>query len=89
MVRFRQKLDRNNKVYIPKPLRELGLVDVIEIKPNTHAAVMYPAGLTPLRVIQSLKVIIQHLQLEAEDLSSGEEADGCISFPVGAKEVKV
>ena len=69
MVRFRQKLDRNNKLYIPKPLRELGLVGVIEIKPNTRIAVMYPEGSDPLRIIQSLKVIIQHLQLEAEELS--------------------
>jgi len=65
LVRFRQKLDRNMKVYIPKPLREVGFKDVIEIRPNTHAAAIYPEGTDISKVIQSLELIIQDLKLQA------------------------
>jgi len=66
MVRFRQKLDKNKKIYIPKPLRESGFKDTIEIRPNTHAAVMYPQGASINNVIKSLEIIIRDLQLQLE-----------------------
>jgi len=64
MVRFRQRLDRNKKIYIPKPLREVGFRDILEIRPNTHAAAIYPAGADLEKVVQSLEIIIQDLKLQ-------------------------
>jgi len=72
MVRFKQRLDRNKKIYIPKPLRAMGFDDVIEISPNTRAAAMYPEGADLIEVIRSLEWIIQGLKLthtSANDVS--------------------
>ena len=66
MVKFRQKLDKNKKIYIPKPLREIGFNDIIEIEPNTHAAVMYPRGVPLDRVIASLEIILRDLKLRLD-----------------------
>ena len=67
MVRFRQKLDRNMKIYIPKSLREIGFKDVLEIRPDTHAAATYPEGTDVSKIIRSLELIIQDLKLEISD----------------------
>jgi len=72
MVKFKQRLDRNKKIYIPKPLRIMGFDDVIEISPNTRAAAMYPEGSDPIEVIRSLEWIIQGLKFahtSANDVS--------------------
>lgn len=62
MVKFVQRLDRNNKIYIVKPLRQAGLVNTIEIMPNEKAAVIYRAGTKIEDVLASLQVIIADLQ---------------------------
>jgi len=58
MVKFTQKLDRNNKIYITKPLRQTGLFNKVEIVPNSKVAVLYQAGLKTSDVLSSLKIIM-------------------------------
>lgn len=66
MVKFVQKLDRNNKVYLVKPLRQAGLVNKIEIVPNAKAAIIYAAG-TPLRdILESMQIIMADLRHRAK-----------------------
>jgi hypothetical protein len=62
MVKFMQKLDRNNKIYIAKPLREAGLINTIEILPNSQAAVIYRAGTKIDDILGSLKIIMADLK---------------------------
>ena len=66
MVKFTQRLDRNNKIYVVKPLRQAGFVNTIEIVPNTKAAVIYEAGTRIVDVLSSLKIIIADLQQQAK-----------------------
>ena len=67
MVRFRQKLDTSWKIYIPRVLRQAGFDKEIEIAPNTRAFVAFPTG-TPLeKVLASLRIIVQDLELAAQD----------------------
>jgi len=62
MVKFTQRLDRNNKIYIVKPLRESGLTNTSEILPNSQAAVIYKAG-TPIKdIIASLETVMVDLR---------------------------
>jgi hypothetical protein len=62
MVRFIQKLDRNNKVYIAKSLRQAGLFGTIEIVHNANAAVFFPAETTLEDVLASLDIIRQDIE---------------------------
>ena len=66
MVKFTQKLDRNNKIYITKPLRQTGFVGTIEIIPNAKAAVMYQTGTRIDDVLSSLKIITADLKQQAK-----------------------
>ena len=66
MVKFVQKLDRNNKVYIVKPLRQAGLINTIEILPNSKAAVIYQVGTKIEDILASLKIIIADLKHRAK-----------------------
>jgi hypothetical protein len=66
MVKFTQKLDRNNKIYITKPLRQTGFIGTIDIVPNSKAAVMYQTGTRIKDVLSSLKIIIADLQQQAK-----------------------
>ncbi|MGQ9507545.1 MAG: hypothetical protein ACUVTB_06815 [Candidatus Bathycorpusculaceae bacterium] len=62
MVKFTLKMDRNNKVYIPKPIREAGFIETLEIIPNAFAAVVYPSGADLERVKKSLEVILKDVE---------------------------
>lgn len=62
MVKFVQKLDRNNKIYIVKPLRQAGLTNTVEILPNSQAAVIYRAGTKIEDILASLKTITSDLE---------------------------
>lgn len=62
MVKFVQKLDQNNKVYIAKPLRSAGIVGSIEIVPNAKAAVIYQAGTKISDILASLEIIMADLR---------------------------
>jgi len=55
-------MDPQGKIYIVKPLRELGLTGVIEIVPNSKAAVIYRAGTNLKEVLASLRVIAANLE---------------------------
>ena len=73
MVKFVQKLDRNNRVYIAKPLRQAGLINTIEILPNAKAAVIYQAGTKVNDILDSLEIITADLKHRAK--TSEREAD--------------
>lgn len=62
MVKFKQKLDRNNRIYIVKPLRESGLTNTVEILPNSQAAVIYKAGTPTKDLVASLETIMVDLR---------------------------
>jgi len=62
MVKFKTKMDQVGKIYIAKPLRESGLTGVIEIAPNTDAAVIYKAGVPLKDVLASIKIIAADLE---------------------------
>ncbi len=77
MVLFRQKMDPQGKIYIVKPLRESGLTGVIEIVPNSKAAVIFRAGTNLKDVLASLKVIQANLgnRLKAETNKESEAVE--------------
>ena len=62
MVKFLQKLDQNNRIYIAKPLREAGLTNSIEILPNSKAAIIYRAGTRIDDILGSLEIIMADLK---------------------------
>jgi hypothetical protein len=62
MVKFIQKLDRNNKIYITKPLREAGLINTVEILPNSQAAIIYRVGTKIDDILMSLEIIMADLK---------------------------
>jgi hypothetical protein len=66
MVKFIQKLDRNNKVYIAKPLRSAGIVGTVEIVPNAKAAVIYQTGTKISDILASLEIIMADLRYRAK-----------------------
>lgn len=72
MVKFVQKLDRNNKIYIAKPLRQAGLVNTIEILPDAKAAVIYRVGTKTEDIIASLRVIMADLKHRAKAEAKNE-----------------
>lgn len=62
MVRFRTQIDRNGRIYLAKPLRDAGITNIVEIQPNTSAAVIYRKG-TPLEdILASVRIIIADLE---------------------------
>jgi hypothetical protein len=71
MVKFQTKMDSLGKIYIAKPLRRSGLVNTIEIVPNSKCAVIYQAGTKTKDVIAGLEVIVADLRncvrMEAEE----------------------
>jgi hypothetical protein len=75
MVKFVQKLDRNNRVYIAKPLRQAGLVNTIEILPNEKAAVIYQAGTKITDILDSLKIITADLKHRAKTAETEAEEE--------------
>lgn len=66
MVKFTQKLDRNNKIYIVKPLRQAGLVNTVEILSNSQCAIIYRSGTKISDILASLEVIIMDLKHQAK-----------------------
>ena len=66
MVTFKTKMDNIGKIYIAKPLRQAGLVNTIEIIPNSKAAVIYQAGTEVDDIIASLQIILADLRHRAK-----------------------
>ena len=66
MVTFKTKMDNIGKIYIAKPLRQAGLVNTIEILPNSKAAVIYQADTKIEDIIASLKIIMADLRHRAK-----------------------
>jgi hypothetical protein len=55
-------MDVIGKIYICKPLRQSGLVNTIEIVPNSKAAVIFQAGTKLEDVLTSMHIIAQELE---------------------------
>jgi len=66
MVTFKTKMDNIGKIYIAKPLRQAGLVNTIEILPNSKAAVIYQAGTKINDILDSLEIIMADLRHQAK-----------------------
>ena len=62
VVIFKTKMDSIGKIYIAKPLRNAGLINTIEIFPNTKAAVIYQTGTKIEDILLSLESIIADLK---------------------------
>jgi len=66
MVKFKTTVDKNGRIYLAKPLRQTGLVNSVEILPNSSAAVIYRAGTSIDDILMSLKIIMADLRLRAK-----------------------
>jgi hypothetical protein len=62
MVTFKTKMDPSCKIYIAKPLRQSGLVNTIEIVPNSKAAVIFQAGTRLEDVLLAIRIIAQEIE---------------------------
>lgn len=70
MVEFKQKLDRNNKIYIPKLLREAGFKGTIRIRPDDNVAIIYPESAD----LSSVKISVELLLREIDHFLKGKPA---------------
>jgi bifunctional DNA-binding transcriptional regulator/antitoxin component of YhaV-PrlF toxin-antitoxin module len=61
MVKSKVKANPTGQYYLPKEVRE-ELGDKLELICNTKAAVIFPEGIPPETVLQSLEVIQKDLQ---------------------------
>jgi hypothetical protein len=61
MVEFREKLDRNNKIYLPKVLREAGFKGAIRIRPTENVAIIYPEGVDLSSVKSSIELLLSEI----------------------------
>jgi hypothetical protein len=64
-MKFRQKLDSNGKIYLPKLLRQQGFDGEIEIVPNTRCFLAYPPDVPVSQLLASLKIIQADLEQSA------------------------
>jgi len=63
MIKFRKKVDKANKIYIPKVMQET-FQGTLTLHPNSVVAALYPDDANLSRVIESLKLIIRDLELQ-------------------------
>ena len=68
MVVFNQNLDRNNKIYIRKFMRELGFDKAVAIRLDGSAAVMHPLEADLREVRDSVQVILLDIEKQLERL---------------------
>jgi len=68
MVVFNQNLDRNNKIYIRKFMRELGFDKTVAIRLDSSAAVMHPLEADLREVRDSVQVILLDIEKQLERL---------------------
>ena len=66
MVVFNQNLDRNNKIYIRKFMREMGFNKTVAIRLDSRAAVMHPQQADLRAVKDSVEVILLDLEKQLE-----------------------
>jgi hypothetical protein len=57
MVKFETPMDKVGKIYLPKPIRDAGITNVIEIRPNASAALIYKKGTALKDLLASLRII--------------------------------
>lgn len=84
MVEFESKVDSNQKIYIPNPLKALFYPAVV-IKPDKFAGVVYRKG-TPLKHVRaSLEVIIQDIdnEIKIKEETKREEEEMADAFYSG------
>ena len=68
MVVFNQNLDRNNKIYIRKFMREMGFDKAVAIRLDSSAAVMHPLEADLREVRDSVQVILLDIEKQLERL---------------------
>ena len=66
MVVFNQNLDRNNKIYIRKLMREMGFDKTVAIRLDSYAAVMHPQQADLKEVRDSVEVILLDIEKQLE-----------------------
>jgi hypothetical protein len=66
MVVFNQNLDRNNKIYIRKFMREMGFDKTVAIRLDSSAAVMHPLEADLREVRDSVQVILLDIEKQLE-----------------------
>jgi hypothetical protein len=73
LITFKQNLDKNNKIYIRRGLREVGLDNTITILWCNNTALLHPHDARLWEVKASLDMILRDMEqrLQAEE----EEAD--------------
>jgi len=64
-MKFKQKLDSNGKIYLPKLLRQQGFNKEIEIAPNSCCFLAYPPGTSLDRLLASIAIIRADLEESA------------------------
>lgn len=70
MVVFNQNLDRNNKIYIRRLMRDMGFIKTVAIHLENSAAVMHPIQADLREVKDSVEVIL--LDIEKKLKRKGE-----------------
>ena len=75
MVEFNQKVDRNNRIYIPKPMRQSGFDKTIKIIPNATAAIMFGENTKLKDVLASIDIIKADLQHRVNLQKESEESE--------------
>ncbi len=74
MVKFTQNLDRNKKIYIPKPLREAGFSESLVIIPDNKAAVMFSEDTELKEVEKSLLILLQDIRQQIQSIKEHNAA---------------
>jgi Fe2+ transport system protein FeoA len=62
MVVFNQNLDRNNKIYIRRLMRDMGFSKTVTIHLQNNAAVMHPVQVDLREVKDSVEVILLDIE---------------------------
>jgi bifunctional DNA-binding transcriptional regulator/antitoxin component of YhaV-PrlF toxin-antitoxin module len=75
MVRFKSKVDRNGRIYLPKPIREAGLTNILEIQPNTSTIVVYSAETSLKDVLMSIRIIAADVEHQLSQQNTSEERE--------------
>ena len=73
MVVFNQNLDRNNKIYIRKLLRDMGFGKTVAIRLDSRAAVMHPPKADLREIRDSVEVILLDLEKQLERRNKGHQ----------------
>jgi len=77
VVVFKQNLDRNHKIYVPRVLRKAGFDKTVTIWPDDVAAVMHPSRADLKEVMASVEMILKDIEnrLHAQEETTKEDGE--------------